>query len=73
MCEKFDIKVDIGEDLMKTLVFGINARPPIGLILGFSGYSHEVMPLMQTLSHTTRAFTCNADGLPNFVMRCGFI
>ena len=46
----------------------MHARPTIGIIFGFVGHSHEVIPLMQTLSHGTRAYITNADGLHGFVM-----
>ena len=68
MQTQFKTKVALKEDLKKILIFGIEARLPIGLILGFYGYRHEVMPLMQNLSHGTRAYICNAEGLPGFVI-----
>ena len=37
-------------------------------MLGFIGYRDEVTPLMQTLSHATRAFIVNANGLPGFLV-----
>ena len=54
---------------MKCLVFGLEARLPIGLILGFYGYRHEVASLMQTLCHRTRCYIFNEDGLPGFVLK----
>ena len=63
-----DIKAPIKDELQKNLVLGIQARPPIGIILGFVGYSYQVIPLMQVLSHSTRAFIVNAKGLPGFVL-----
>ena len=68
MSELFDIKVPIKDELRKNLIFQIHARPPIGIILGFVGYSYDVIPLMQVLSHGTRAFIVNAKGLPGFVL-----
>ena len=73
MSEQFEKIVRIREELSAKLIFGFKARIPIAIILGYTGYRHEVMPLMQILSHTTRAFTCNADGLPNFVIKREFI
>ena len=69
MVEDFDIKVPIRGILKKCLIFGLHARPPIGYILSYLGYQHEVMPILQILSHSTRAFIFNADGLPGFVQR----
>ena len=68
MGEFSDIKVPIRKEFEKRLIFGLNARPPIALVLSFFGFRHEVMLLMQTASHTTRAFIWNADGLPGFVI-----
>ena len=45
MVENFEIKVEIKEDLKKVLIFGLHSRLPIGTILGFVGYRHDVMPL----------------------------
>ena len=58
----------IKEELKKGLIFGLEARPPIGIVLGFYGYQPHVMKLMQCLSHGTRAYIVNADGLPGFVL-----
>ena len=38
------------------------------MILSFLGYRHEVMQLMQILSHGTRAFIVNANVLPGFLV-----
>ena len=43
---ELDIKVLIREDLKKGLIFGLEARLPIGIILGYFAYRHQVMPLM---------------------------
>ena len=67
MSVPLNIKAPIKDELQKNLVLGIQARPPIGIILGFVGYSYQVIPLMQVLSHGTRAFIANAKGLPGFV------
>ena len=63
----------IKEELKKGLIFGLEARPPIGIVLGFFGYQHQVMKMMQCLSHGTRAYIVNADGLPGFVLELDII
>ena len=68
MNELFDIKTPIKDELLKGLIFGLEARLPIGVILGFIGYRDQVLPLLQTLSHATRAYIINAEGLPGFVI-----
>ena len=68
MSNKFDIKVVIKENLRKDLIFGISARLPIAMILGFTDFQHKVIPILQTLSHGTRAYIVNANGLPGFVL-----
>ena len=73
MSEDFNIKVRIKNDLRRGLIFGIKARLPIGIILSFAGYRHEVMPLLQKLSHGTRAYIVNADGLPGFLIENSLI
>ena len=69
MKKEFDIKVSIKEEMKKGLVFGLGARPPIGYILSFFGFHHEVIHMMQSTSHSTRAFIWNADGLPGFLVK----
>ena len=61
-------RVQIKEELKKGLILGLKARLPIGIISKFVGHRHKVMTLMQTLSHTTRAYITNAEGLPGFLV-----
>ena len=68
MVENLDTKVPIQENLKKELIFGINARLPIALVAGLSGYRDEILTVMQTLSHSSRAFTVNADGFKGFLV-----
>ena len=68
MSEYYDTKVPIRDELKKELIFGIKARPPIGIVLGFYGFRYDVMELMKHLSHGTRAYIINAGGLPGFVL-----
>ena len=64
-----DVKVQIKQELKRNLIFGIQSRPAIGMILSFFGFSHEVFELMQTLSHSTRAFIFNAERLNGFLVK----
>ena len=68
MSEYCEMKVPIRDELKKDLIFGIGARLPIGIVLGFCGYRHQVMKMMQGFSHGTRAYIINAGGLPGFVL-----
>ena len=57
----------IKDNLKKKLIFSFNSKLPIALVLGYLGYRHEILPLMQVLSHGTRAYILNENGLPGFV------
>ena len=46
MNKKIDIKVPIKDELKKNLIFGIESRLPIAMILSYAGYRHQVMPKM---------------------------
>ena len=39
---------------------------PIATILGYLDFRFYVIPILQRLSHSTRAYIVNADGLPGF-------
>ena len=65
----FDVKVPIKGNLKKGLIFGLNARLSIGIFLSFLDFRHVVIHLMQKLSHSTRAYIWNADGLNSFLQR----
>ena len=62
------VKVEIKEDLKHCLIFGLKARLPIAIVLEFVGYREEVWPLLQIISHGTRAYIWNAVGLKGFVV-----
>ena len=66
---EWGIRVKIREELKRELVFGLKSRLPIAIILGFVGFRDEVLPMMQYLSHGTRAYIWNEDGLKGFVQR----
>ena len=44
------------------------ARPVVAIIFSFYGFADEVYELMQTTSHTTRAYIHAADGLKGFLI-----
>ena len=69
MIQTFDINVQIKEKLKKGLIFGLKSRLAIGLILGYMGYRHDVVSMMQRVSHSTRAYIWNAKGLLGFVCK----
>ena len=73
MSEPFNTEVPIKDELRKNLIFGLEARPPIGIILGLANDRSQVMPLLQKISHGTRAFMVNADGLPGFMLEFDII
>ena len=57
---KFDIKVPLRADYKKGPTFGILASEPFCLMLGFVGFHHEVVGILQTLSNDSRLFVSNA-------------
>ena len=59
----------IKEHLKVGLVFGFSARLPIATFLAYLGYQNDVIHYMQRLSHGTRAYIWNADGLPNLLTK----
>ena len=65
----FQTKAKIKSQYLASLPFNpLNARPVIANFLTFLGYRHEVIPLLQVLSHKTRAYTINANGLEGFLI-----
>ena len=46
MQDKFVQKVPIKNKLKKILVFGLKSRPAIAIMLRFSGYTHQVIPML---------------------------
>ena len=47
----------------------IYAREPIARVFGYVGFIDEVIPILQVMSHKTRAFICNPSA--NFLQ--GFL
>ena len=73
MTINYNIRVSVKAELKQGLIFGLRSRLPIAVILGFLGHRHEVVPILQSLSHGTRAYIINADGLPGFLNSMKFI
>ena len=46
MSENFDTTLPIRDELRKELIFGLKARLPIAIVLGFTDYRHKLMPSM---------------------------
>ena len=68
MRRRFCIIVKIQQNNKKSLPFvNLQAREATAIILGFLGYRHHVLPLLQVLSHKSRALIWKANGLPGFV------
>ena len=65
---RLEVRVPLKEELKKCLLFGLS-RLSVAMILGYLGHRHEVMPIMQTICHSTRAYMVNAKCMPGFVMR----
>ena len=63
----FDTVVNIKDALRNKLIFKLDARLPIAVVLGFVAHRNEVFYLTQRLSHGTRAYIYNANGLPGFL------
>ena len=42
-------------------------------MLSYFGFYHEVLPKMQRISHSTRAYIINARGLQGFLIKVNFM
>ena len=42
-------------------------------MLSYVGFYHEVLPLMQRISQSTRAYIINAGGLQGFLIKVDFM
>ena len=60
--------MQIKEELKSSLIFGFAARLPIAMILSYLAYRDVVISKLQKLSHSTRAYIVNAEGLPGFLV-----
>ena len=66
----FDIIVEIRTDFKKCQPFeGLQSRLPVVTVFAYMGFNYEVMPILQQLSHKTRAYAFNANGFKGFLMR----
>ena len=74
--DEWDILVSIKPEFSKMKPFegkGITARASTAIILAYFGYSFDVLALMQELSHKTRAYIWNAEGLPGFLVKADLL
>ena len=68
--ETWLIKVPIKNDKLKTLPFEqLQSRCVLGTMLGYVNVMQGVVFILQRLSHKTRAYIWNANGLPGFLVK----
>ena len=66
---KFEVDVPIKENYSKLIPFlGLQARGPVANIFSYFGHKDQVSDLMQVLSHSTRAYFVNSEGLGGFLI-----
>ena len=66
----FETEVEIKSDYRKVMpIGGVQSRHATAVILSFYGFDSEVCYLMQIMSHKTRAYIVNTDGLKGFLPR----
>ena len=62
------IEVAIKDELKPKLPFKeMKSRLATAEILAFAGYDYRIFPIMQQLSHTSRAYAINCHGMRGFV------
>ena len=65
--------VPFKDSLKKRLPFGnLKSRHSIAVVLSYLGTTLEVYPLLQKISHTTRAYIFNEKGLKGFLEQASF-
>ena len=64
-----DIIVPVKEELYVWKIFGFKAFEPTARMLGYIGYRHQVIPILQILCHGARTFIVSTDGLPRYIIR----
>ena len=63
----WEITVEIKQQYKKgTPIRGLQSRHAIACVFSFVDYQHETCPILQKLSHHTRAFCYYTDGLQGF-------
>ena len=63
----WEITVEIKSQYKKgTPIRGLQSRHAIACVFSFVDYQHETCPILQRLSHHTRAFCYYTDGLQGF-------
>ena len=71
--DSIDVMVPFKDSLKKLLPFGnLKSRHAIAVVLSYLGTTLEVYPLLQKISHTTRAYIFNEKGLKGFLEQASF-
>ena len=64
------VKVAIRNELKRAMpIKGLKSRLGTIEVLAYVGNTHEVLPILQQLNHTSRAYTENTNGLKGFCRR----
>ena len=65
-----DIRVEIKADQLSSLPFkDLQSRVCTATILQYTGYQQQIILLLQKLSHKSRAYIFNANGLQGFLIK----
>ena len=69
VCREIKAHLSIKQDKLKSLPFkGLQSRLVTATVLQYTGYKEDVLPMMQKLSESSRAFIYNASGLKGFLI-----
>ena len=64
-CQRIPIK----QELIKLIPFGaLKSRNVAAIVLSYAEDRERIYELMQTISHSTRAYITNAEGLKGFLV-----
>ena len=66
---KFHIIAPIKTDYLKEMPFkGIDGRLSMAIFWSYAGYKEDILDKLQVLSHRSRAYIYNANGLSGFLV-----